>query len=117
MHVANRWQQLRVVSHGKLVSIITGCILKTSLSITCSKLYGRRKVEIEPVFANLKTHIGLKRFLGRGFIDTSNKVGLALMANNLQKLSKYPNQLHIGEQKNSANRHKTELDTTYYFGF
>ena len=52
------------------------------------QIYGQRKIDVEPIFANLKAHLGFKRFSVRGLSATWNEVGIALMANNLVKLAK-----------------------------
>jgi len=80
-------------------------------------LYARRKIEIEPVFADLKTYLKFKRFSVRGLMAANNEIGIALMANNLLKLSKLPNQFHLDEQKNGDNHRRPAIITKYFFKF
>ncbi|CAJ1227332.1 transposase [Lactiplantibacillus xiangfangensis] len=51
------------------------------------QIYAQRKIDVEPIFANLKTHLSFNRFSVSGLTDTCNEVGIALMANNMAKLS------------------------------
>lgn len=50
-------------------------------------IYARRKIDVEPVFGNLKANLGFTRFSVRGKEKVSNEMGLALMAVNLRKLT------------------------------
>lgn len=50
-------------------------------------IYKKRKVDVEPVFGFLKTHLGFTRFHVRGYEQVTNEIGLALMAVNLRKLA------------------------------
>ncbi|MFC6206339.1 transposase [Levilactobacillus tongjiangensis] len=57
-------------------------------SKTGHDLYAQHKIEIEPIFADLKTHLKFKRFSVCGLTATSSEMGIVLMAENLSKLSK-----------------------------
>jgi hypothetical protein len=50
------------------------------------KLYGKRKIDVEPAFARLKANLGFSRFSVRGKDKVRQEIGLALMAINLRKL-------------------------------
>jgi hypothetical protein len=78
-------------------------------------LYARRKIEIEPIFADLKTYLKFKRFSVRGLTATNNEMGIALMAENLSKLSKIVKQPDLRSKKSGVNRHRPAIDTTYLF--
>lgn len=52
-----------------------------------SIIYATRKVEVEPVFGNLKRNLGFTRVSVRGLKPVSNELGIALMTGNLIKLS------------------------------
>jgi len=80
-------------------------------------LYAHRKIEIEPVFADLKTYLKFKRFSVRGLTATTNEIGIALMAENLSKLSKTVKQEHIMPKKSGVNCHEPAINTTYCFRF
>lgn len=52
-----------------------------------SIIYATRKVEVEPVFGNLKRNLRFTRASVRGLKPVSNELGIALMAGNLIKLT------------------------------
>lgn len=59
------------------------------------EIYKQRKVDVEPVFGNLKANLGVTRFHVRGHHQVTNEIGFALMALNLKKLAiNWPNQLN-----------------------
>ncbi|WP_258115577.1 transposase [Levilactobacillus yiduensis] len=80
-------------------------------------MYAHRKIEIEPIFADLKTYLKFKRFSVRGLTAATNEIGIALMAENLSKLSKTVKQAHIMPKKSGVNCHEPAINTTYYFRF
>lgn len=49
-------------------------------------IYATRKIEVDPVFGNLKRNLGFTRASVRGLKPVSNELGIALMAGNLIKL-------------------------------
>jgi transposase len=49
------------------------------------EIYGRRKVDVEPVFGNLKANLRFTRMSVRGNEKVENELGFALMAVNLRK--------------------------------
>ncbi|WP_409252044.1 IS1182 family transposase [Bacillus sp. SCS-153A] len=51
------------------------------------EIYGRRKIDVEPVFGFLKANLGFIRFSVRGKERVQNEMGFALMAVNLRKLT------------------------------
>ena len=58
------------------------------LSPEGSKIFARRKIEVEPVFGQIKANLGFTRFHLRGKEKVKVDIGLAFMANNLKKYSK-----------------------------
>lgn len=50
-------------------------------------IYATRKIEVEPVFGNMKRNLGYMRASVRGLAGVRNEVGLTLMAGNLKKLA------------------------------
>ncbi|MGD6801711.1 transposase, partial [Rossellomorea vietnamensis] len=51
------------------------------------EIYGRRKIDVEPVFGFLKANLGFTRLSVRGQERVQNEMGFALMAVNLRKLT------------------------------
>lgn len=50
-------------------------------------IYRKRKIDVEPVFGNLKANLRFTRFSVRGKSKVENEMGLALMAVNLKKFT------------------------------
>ena len=51
------------------------------------QLYAQRKIEVEPVFGQMKRNFGVRRVHVRGKIGVSNDIGILLMAMNLTRLA------------------------------
>lgn len=68
-----RWEQQKEYVKNKLSEEETG------------KIYGQRKIDVEPVFGFLKANLGFTRFSVRGKPKVENEMGFALMAVNLKK--------------------------------
>ena len=49
------------------------------------EIYGKRKIDVEPVFGFLKANLSFTRMSVRGKSNVHNKLGFALMAVNLRK--------------------------------
>src|SRR5690625_557969 len=49
------------------------------------EIYGKRKIDVEPVFGFLKAILGFTRMSVRGEAKVENELGFALMAVNLRK--------------------------------
>lgn len=75
LHINEKWEKQKEYIREKLSDEKTGSI------------YGNRKIDVEPVFGNLKANLGFTRFSVRGKEKVSNEIGLALMAVNLRKLT------------------------------
>lgn len=73
LHVNEKWEKQKAYVKEKLSDENTGLI------------YGKRKIDVEPVFGNLKANLGFTRLSVRGKEKVSNEIGLALMAVNLRK--------------------------------
>ncbi|MFO8069638.1 MAG: IS1182 family transposase [Alkalibacterium sp.] len=52
------------------------------------RLYGKRKVDVEPTFGQVKANLGFTRFSVRGQSKVENETNLIFMANNLRKYNK-----------------------------
>jgi transposase len=50
------------------------------------KLYARRKIDVEPVFGNIKHNKGIRRFTLRGKKGVMTEIGLVATAHNLRKM-------------------------------
>ena len=61
---------------------------KKLLSKEGSAIFAQRKIDVEPVFGQVKAVLGFTRFNLRGKSKVKTDVGLALMANNLKKYTK-----------------------------
>ena len=68
------------------------------------KLYGQRKIDVEPAFGNLKANLGFTRFSVRGKDKVRNELGFAFMAVNLRKLTAYPQTNLLNKQKNKGTK-------------
>ena len=58
------------------------------LSKEGSLIFTQRKIDVEPVFGQIKALLGFTRFNLRGKSKVKTDIGLALMANNLEKYTK-----------------------------
>ncbi len=58
------------------------------LSPEGSSIFAKRKIDVEPVFGQVKAILGFTRFNLRGKSKVKIDIGLALMANNLKKYTK-----------------------------
>lgn len=67
------------------------------------KIYGQRKIEVEPVFADVKAHLRFTRFSVRGLDKVNNEVGLVLMAMNMIKWAREKAHINIEIRKNQGN--------------
>ena len=50
------------------------------------KVYGTRKITVEPVYGNIKENLGFRGFLLRGLKSAKIEFNLACIAHNLQKI-------------------------------
>lgn len=58
------------------------------LSPEGSSIFAKRKIDVEPVFGQIKAVLGFTRFNLRGKSKVKTDIGLALMANNMKKYVK-----------------------------
>ncbi|MFN8649358.1 MAG: transposase [Streptococcus sp.] len=73
LYVNERYQVLKQLEKEKL------------LSEEGSRIFAQRKVDVEPVFGQIKACLGYKRCNLRGKRQVTIDMGLVLMANNLRK--------------------------------
>src|SRR5699024_6130424 len=64
------------------------------------EIYGKRKIDVEPVFGFLKANLGFTRMSVRGKLKVHNEMGFALMAVNLRKYTAINNENGTFSHKN-----------------
>lgn len=73
LYVNEKWEQQKEYTREKLSSKKTG------------EIYGKRKIDVEPVFGFLKANLGFTRFSVRGTEKVKNELAFGLLAVNLRK--------------------------------
>ncbi|WP_138090578.1 IS1182 family transposase [Halalkalibacterium halodurans] len=73
IHYNEKWEQQKESIRQKLSEEKTG------------EIYGKRKIDVEPVFGFLKANLGFTRMSVRGKEKVKNELGFAFMAVNLRK--------------------------------
>ena len=64
--------------------------VKEALHSDCGRrIYAQRKIEVEPVFGQMKRNFGMRRTHVRGKNAVHNDLGLLFLGMNLQRLMKY----------------------------
>jgi len=71
--VNEKWEQQKEYIREKLSDKKTG------------EIYGKRKIDVEPVFGFLKANLGFTRFSVRGKDKVKNELAFGLLAVNLRK--------------------------------
>ena len=93
-----KWEQQKEYTRKKLSEEKTG------------EIYGKRKIDVEPVFGFLKANLGFTRMSVRGKAKVKNELGFAFMAVNLRKYaamnSGHNGYYNINPAKNGANHLK-----------
>ena len=79
------------------------------------KIYKQRKIDVEPVFGNLKANLSFTRFSVRGKDKVINELGFALMAINIRKLTAYRQLKDTNKPKNKDSRMKISFLNPYFF--
>src|SRR5690625_3260825 len=83
---------------------------------TTRKIYGKRKIDVEPVFGFLKANLGFARFSVRSKQKVVQELGFAFMAVNLRKLTAMNRYLtKYNQRKNSFNYHFVIIETVFIF--
>lgn len=73
------------------------------------KIYGQRKVDVEPVFGFLKANLCFSRFSVRGKEEVTNELGFALMAVNLRKYTAMSDNKKPEDRNNSTKKVPSKL--------
>lgn len=81
-------------AHGREIKIYdnTGQIHKMRSKLNTAdgkRIYGRRKVIVEPVFGNIKHNLGFRQFLLRGLKKVKAEFTLIAIVHNMQKIAKF----------------------------
>ncbi|WP_141230064.1 IS1182 family transposase [Terribacillus saccharophilus] len=90
-----RWEQQKAYAKQLLSEKETG------------KIYGRRKIDVEPVFGFLKANLRFYRFSVRGKEKVENEIGFAFMAVNLRKYTASKSLFSMRTQKKDPHHQKT----------
>src|SRR5699024_9911041 len=80
-------------------------------------IYGKRKIDVEPVFGFLKANLGFTRMSVRGKPKVHNEMGFALMAVNLRKYTAINNENGIFSHKNKRKKgciYLLLINTTFF---
>ena len=88
VYINEKWESQKEYIRTKLSDEKTG------------EIYGKRKIDVEPVFGFLKANLCFSRFYVRGKENVKNELGFALMAVNLRKYTARNNIPRIVEGKN-----------------
>jgi len=84
------------------------------------KLYGKRKIDVEPFFGFLKANLGFTRFSVRGKPKVENELGFALLAVNLRRYTASTNFFMyrcINDLRKEEFRIKTRCEIPLFFIF
>jgi transposase len=61
------------------------------------RIYGRRKVIVEPVFGNIKYNLGFRQFLLRGLKKVKAEFTLMAIVHNIKKIAKFLKKLLLSK--------------------
>src|SRR5699024_2660483 len=81
------------------------------------EIYGKRKIDVEPVFGFLKANLGFTRMSVRGKPKVHNEMGFALMAVNLRKYTAINNENGIFSHENKRKKgciYLLLINTTFF---
>ncbi|WP_240613706.1 IS1182 family transposase, partial [Pueribacillus theae] len=97
VYINEKWESQKEYVRTKLSDEKTG------------EIYGKRKIDVEPVFGFLKANLGFTRFSVRGKQKVKNELGIALMAVNLRKYTATNGKLVPGDRNNSTKKVPSKL--------
>ncbi|WP_096189639.1 IS1182 family transposase [Evansella halocellulosilytica] len=101
VHYNEKWESQKAFTREVLSEAETG------------EIYGKRKIDVEPVFGFLKANLHFTRMSVRGKEQVKNEIGFALMAVNLRKYTARQSHQPILGQQNGANYRKAIIDTVF----
>src|SRR5699024_5324638 len=95
VYINEKWESQKEYVRKKLSDEKTG------------EIYGKRKIDVEPVFGFMKANLGFTRFSVRGKEKVKNELGFAFMAVNLRKyIAKQP--IPPIDNKNDSNKNGSD---------
>ncbi len=107
VHYNEKWETQKEYVRAKLSDEKTG------------EIYGKRKIDVEPVFGFLKANLGFTRMSLRGKDKVKNELGFAFMAVNLRKYTAKDGKLLLKienkQTKSVSEQNKLFRDTFYTF--
>src|SRR5699024_2156238 len=81
------------------------------------EIYGKRKIDVEPVFGFLKANLRFTRLSVRGKENVENELGFAFMAVNIRKYTALKTNRPKGNEnnpsKNGSDHQKTMIGTIF----
>ncbi|WHX25346.1 IS1182 family transposase [Virgibacillus halodenitrificans] len=108
LYINETWEHQKAYIREKLSEEKTG------------EIYGKRKIDVEPVFGFLKANLSFTRFSVRGNEKVKNEMGFAFMAVNLRKYTAMSNNLNPdnpkGEDKKAFD-HQKPVIKCFFFHF
>ncbi|WP_339212409.1 IS1182 family transposase [Ornithinibacillus sp. FSL M8-0202] len=107
IYINEKWESQKEYVRTKLSDEKTG------------EIYGKRKIDVEPVFGFLKANLGFTRFSVRGKEKVKNELGFAFMAVNLRKYTAMnivqTHEYRNNPKKNGSNHLFLVIGTIFHF--
>jgi len=97
VYINEKWESQKEYVRTKLSDEKTG------------ELYGKRKIDVEPVFGFLKANLCFSRFSVRGKEKVTNELGFAFMAVNLRKYSAMNDKIMPGNRNSPEKRFQAKF--------
>jgi len=108
LYINETWENQKATIREKLSEEKTG------------EIYGRRKIDVEPVFGFLKANLAFTRFSVRGKEKVKNEMGFALLAVNLRKYAAMNNSRISNNSKEKNQKgydHRKTVIVSFFFHF
>ncbi|WP_277680226.1 IS1182 family transposase [Gracilibacillus dipsosauri] len=103
VYINEKWESQKEYVRTKLSDEKTG------------EIYGKRKIDVEPVFGFLKANLGFTRFSVRGKQKVTNELAFALMAVNLRKFTANNPKLVTDDDKNLSKKNPSNQNLLGFF--
>lgn len=97
VYINEKWESQKEYVRTKLSDEKTG------------EIYGKRKIDVEPVFGFLKANLAFTRFSVRGKQKVKNELGFALMAVNLRKKAAMNSKIVPGDRETPKKKVPSKL--------
>ncbi|MBM7542164.1 transposase [Amphibacillus cookii] len=108
LYINETWENQKAYIREKLSEEKTG------------EIYGKRKIDVEPVFGFLKANLAFTRFSVRGNEKVKNEMGFAFMAVNLRKYTASDNSQSPNNSKGKDKKafdHQESVIKCFFFHF